>query len=76
MDIFLAGHVHAYERTSLVYGGEVDDCGITHFALGKIEFVSSFFIELVKLEFTLIVIATVVLSSYPAILFLCSNPFR
>jgi acid phosphatase type 7 len=34
VDVVLAGHVHAYERTAAVYQEELDDCGMTYLVLG------------------------------------------
>lgn len=34
VDIYLAGHVHAYERTHPVFNKLNNSCGITHIALG------------------------------------------
>ncbi|XP_024357572.1 purple acid phosphatase 18 [Physcomitrium patens] len=34
VDILVAGHVHAYERTTRVYDDNVDPCGIVHVTVG------------------------------------------
>lgn len=34
VDLLIAGHVHAYERTSRVFNGNADACGITHITVG------------------------------------------
>lgn len=34
VDILVAGHVHAYERTTRVYANNVDPCGIMHITVG------------------------------------------
>ncbi|KAL8159957.1 hypothetical protein V2J09_001494 [Rumex salicifolius] len=34
VDIVLAGHVHAYERTNRVYNGRSDPCGSVHITIG------------------------------------------
>ncbi|CAL5335721.1 unnamed protein product [Camellia sinensis] len=34
VDIVLAGHVHAYERSKRVYGGRSDSCGAVHVTVG------------------------------------------
>ncbi|KAJ8622071.1 hypothetical protein MRB53_030600 [Persea americana] len=34
VDIVLAGHVHAYERSTRVYNGKVDPCGAVHVTIG------------------------------------------
>ncbi|KAI8010346.1 Purple acid phosphatase 18 [Camellia lanceoleosa] len=34
VDIVLAGHVHAYERSKRVYGGRSDSCGAVHLTVG------------------------------------------
>ncbi|XP_010267676.1 PREDICTED: purple acid phosphatase 18-like [Nelumbo nucifera] len=34
VDIVLAGHVHAYERSKRVYGGKPDSCGAVHITIG------------------------------------------
>ncbi|CAK9175508.1 unnamed protein product [Ilex paraguariensis] len=34
VDIMLAGHVHAYERTKRVYNGKSDPCGAIHITIG------------------------------------------
>ncbi|KAK8961323.1 Purple acid phosphatase 18 [Platanthera guangdongensis] len=34
VDILIAGHVHAYERTERVYGGQLDPCGAVHITIG------------------------------------------
>nr|CAD1829357.1 unnamed protein product [Ananas comosus var. bracteatus] len=34
VDILLAGHVHAYERSERVYNGELDPCGAVHITIG------------------------------------------
>ncbi|CAI5942042.1 unnamed protein product [Closterium sp. NIES-64] len=35
VDILITGHVHAYERTSRVYNGQEDPCGIMHITVGS-----------------------------------------
>ncbi|XP_074583073.1 purple acid phosphatase 18 [Curcuma longa] len=34
VDIFIAGHVHAYERMTRVFNGRVDPCGPVHITIG------------------------------------------
>ncbi|KAL9268632.1 Purple acid phosphatase 18-like protein [Drosera capensis] len=34
VDIVLAGHVHAYERSTRVYDGKTDSCGAVHITVG------------------------------------------
>ncbi|GAB2258683.1 hypothetical protein Droror1_Dr00014843 [Drosera rotundifolia] len=34
VDIVLTGHVHAYERSTRVYGGKTDPCGAVHMTIG------------------------------------------
>ncbi|XAR56681.1 Acid phosphatase [Bertholletia excelsa] len=34
VDVVIAGHVHAYERTKRVYGGRSDPCGAVHITIG------------------------------------------
>ncbi|XP_047974309.1 purple acid phosphatase 18-like [Salvia hispanica] len=34
VDLVLAGHVHAYERTNRVYNGRSDPCGAVHITIG------------------------------------------
>ncbi|XP_021758896.1 purple acid phosphatase 18-like [Chenopodium quinoa] len=34
VDMVLAGHVHAYERSNRVYGGKSDRCGAIHITIG------------------------------------------
>ncbi|KAJ8460180.1 hypothetical protein OPV22_033106 [Ensete ventricosum] len=34
VDIFIAGHVHAYERTTRVHNGGFDPCGLMHITIG------------------------------------------
>ncbi|PSR96287.1 Purple acid phosphatase [Actinidia chinensis var. chinensis] len=34
VDIVLAGHVHAYERSKRVYNGRLDPCGAVHMTIG------------------------------------------
>lgn len=34
VDLLFAGHVHAYERTSRVFGGQSNACGIVHVTIG------------------------------------------
>ncbi|KAH7285893.1 hypothetical protein KP509_33G050200 [Ceratopteris richardii] len=34
VDILIGGHVHAYERTSRVFNGRSDSCGIVHITVG------------------------------------------
>lgn len=34
VDIVLAGHVHAYERSAAVYMEELNECGMSHLVLG------------------------------------------
>ncbi|KAK8468465.1 hypothetical protein PHAVU_006G041100 [Phaseolus vulgaris] len=34
VDLVLAGHVHAYERSKRVYNGRVDSCGSVHITIG------------------------------------------
>ncbi|CAI9088425.1 OLC1v1022742C1 [Oldenlandia corymbosa var. corymbosa] len=34
VDLVLAGHVHAYERSKRVYGGKSDSCGAVHITIG------------------------------------------
>lgn len=34
VDVFLVGHVHAYERTYPMYNNQVDECGGVHLTLG------------------------------------------
>ncbi|PKA48668.1 Purple acid phosphatase 18 [Apostasia shenzhenica] len=34
VDILIAGHVHAYERTERVYNGRLDSCGLIHITIG------------------------------------------
>ncbi|XP_021755779.1 purple acid phosphatase 18-like [Chenopodium quinoa] len=34
VDMVLAGHVHAYERSNRVYGGKSDRCGAVHITIG------------------------------------------
>ncbi|CAI5978744.1 unnamed protein product [Closterium sp. NIES-65] len=35
VDILITGHVHAYERTTRVYNGQEDPCGIMHITVGS-----------------------------------------
>ncbi|KAI0497878.1 hypothetical protein KFK09_021116 [Dendrobium nobile] len=34
VDILIAGHVHAYERSERVYSGQLDSCGAIHITVG------------------------------------------
>ncbi|MCO5610087.1 hypothetical protein L7F22_064322 [Adiantum nelumboides] len=34
VDVLIAGHVHAYERTANVFNGRSDSCGIVHITVG------------------------------------------
>lgn len=34
VDVLFAGHVHAYERTTRVFKGQADACGIVHITIG------------------------------------------
>ncbi|CAI5978732.1 unnamed protein product [Closterium sp. NIES-65] len=35
VDMLITGHVHAYERTTRVYNGQEDPCGIMHITVGS-----------------------------------------